>query len=155
MAPSTIELRFSEPVAVAPDGVELIDPSGRRARRGTPELIAGGATVRVRVEPSTQTPRFGVYVVVWRAVSADGDPVGGSFQFEIGSGTPDRQSQTGATGGLPDLTTVLARGLLLLGLALAVAAGRHRRWALAGVVTATAGLDEVLLFTNALKPAQP
>ena len=139
VAPSTIELRFSEPVAVAPDGVELIDPSGRRARRGTPELIAGGATVRVRVDPSTQTPRFGVYVVVWRAVSADGDPVSGSFQFAIGSGTPDRQSQTGATGGLPDLTTVLARGLLLLGLALAVAAGRHRRWALAGVVTATAG----------------
>ena len=73
-----VVLRFDEPVTVTADGIEVTDPSGRRADSGHARAVA--ATARVAVHPGVT----GTYAVAWRVVSDDGHPEAGSFAFSLG-----------------------------------------------------------------------
>lgn len=97
-APRVVDLRFSEPVTVAADGVRLFDGAGARIATGTPTTPEPR---RVEV-PLRRTLADGVYVVTWRVTSADTHPVRGAFTFTVGS----------AVGPGADDPSILAQNLL-------------------------------------------
>lgn len=84
--PARIELRFSEPVVVAVDAVRVVRADGASVAVGPAGHDgAGGEVVRAALPALAD----GAYVVAWRAVSADGHPVRGSFVFAVGSARPE------------------------------------------------------------------
>ncbi len=81
-SPSEIRLDFNETIEDSLLSIQLFDSEQRtvsigKAKRSNSDLSVASATV----------PKIddGVYVVVWRAVSADGHPVSGAFPFEVGN----------------------------------------------------------------------
>jgi copper transport protein len=78
-APDALTMQFSEDVTVRPDGVRVLDGTGARVDAGT--ASAEGADVTVPLEGTIDD---GTYVVAWRAISADGHPVRGSYTFSVG-----------------------------------------------------------------------
>jgi methionine-rich copper-binding protein CopC len=78
-APARLELEFNERVQLtalrlrrAPDGAEIALPGPRRA-------------IREAREESVALPPLGPgeYRIEWRAISADGHPVGGTIGFRV------------------------------------------------------------------------
>ena len=93
--PEAVELTFDEPVAVVEGGIQVIDPEGDRADRGSVEEADGGVRVIVGIE----TRRQGTYTVAWRVLSEDGHNLSGSFVFHVGvrtgaAETDDADSRT-------------------------------------------------------------
>ena len=84
--PARIELRFTEAVTVAPDGVRVVRADGSVIEVG-PASHDGAGTEVVRAA----LPRLadGAYLVAWRAVSADGHPVQGAYAFAVGAARPE------------------------------------------------------------------
>ena len=78
-APSEVTFQFTEPVALQPDGVRVIDGDGDRFDAST--AVAEGTIVTA---PLAADLADGTYVVAWRVVSADGHPVRGAFTFSVG-----------------------------------------------------------------------
>jgi copper transport protein len=81
-SPKEIRLDFDEQVEATLGDVRVYDSEQRE--------VANSKTVRSSSDPSIVTAdvptlQNGVYVVVWRVVSADGHPVTGAFPFEIGT----------------------------------------------------------------------
>jgi copper transport protein len=76
-------LRFDEPVTAGLGGVRVIGPTGERADQGALSSADGGRVLR---RPVAATRR-GTYTVAWRALSADGHTVEGSFTFHVGERT--------------------------------------------------------------------
>lgn len=85
-APEALTLQYTEDVSVRPDGVRVLDDQGERVDSGA--TSAEGPVVTVPLEGDLHD---GTYVAAWRAVSADGHPIRGSFTFSIG-----RESALGA-----------------------------------------------------------
>jgi copper transport protein len=81
-APEALTMQFSEAVSLRPDGVRVLDSSGARVDAGS--ASADGSDVTV---PLDGTIDDGTYVVAWRAVSADGHPIRGSYTFSVGERT--------------------------------------------------------------------
>src|SRR4051794_16886977 len=81
-APDTTPMQFSESVSLRPDGVRVLDATGKRVDSGA--ASAAGADVSV---PLDGTVANGTYVVAWRVVSADGHPVRGAYSFSVGEKT--------------------------------------------------------------------
>jgi copper transport protein len=82
-APAAIVLDFDEPVDAAVSSIELFDET-----RGSIEVSG----VESPGDPSILTSSVpdiddGLYVVVWRATSADGHVIDGAFTFQIGTGS--------------------------------------------------------------------
>lgn len=78
--PNTVRLLFNEPVDVPLGAVRVFDSSGERVDRGDATHGTGPEEVRVSLSDLAE----GVYVVTWRAVSADSHPVSGAFLFHVG-----------------------------------------------------------------------
>lgn len=81
-SPSEIRLDFNENIEDSLLSIRLFDSEQRDvsigvARRSSADLSVASADVSALDD--------GVYVVVWRAVSADGHPLSGAFPFEIGN----------------------------------------------------------------------
>ena len=81
-SPKEIRLDFDEQVETTLGDVRVYDSEQREVSKSN--------TVRSSSDPSVVTADIptlqnGVYVVVWRVVSADGHPVTGAFPFEIGT----------------------------------------------------------------------
>ena len=110
--PHLVQLWFSEPVQVAPGGVEVFSPVGQRVERG--RIASNGMMVSVAVRITVR----GTYAVVWRAISADTHISYGRYTFSVGrpGGNSAGAQQTGATLGL--WLQIAARWLHLLGVAL-------------------------------------
>ena len=90
-SPSRVRLVFSEPLEPALARVALVD--GRK--NVTPLAVASDPhDVHALIAP-VDALADGAYRVVWRVVSADGHPVGGSLVFWVGAG------QTAAAPGVP------------------------------------------------------
>jgi copper transport protein len=80
-SPAAIELRFTEPVSVARDGVRVYDAGGDPVATDPPQKAAGDV-VRVGLRGRLAE---GSYVVTWRVTSADTHPVQGAFTFQVGA----------------------------------------------------------------------
>ena len=80
VAPTTIQLTFSENVQTPSGAIRVLD-SQRREVKITSIRSSGGVV-------TASLPSFGPggYVVTWRVVSADSHPVGGAFTFGVGDG---------------------------------------------------------------------
>ncbi|WP_322921460.1 copper resistance protein CopC [Nocardioides renjunii] len=77
-APDQVTFTFNESVIGVPAGIQVFDASG--------EEVASTASVRQAqlVVGLDEEVGRGTLVVVWRLVSADGHPVGGSLSFSVG-----------------------------------------------------------------------
>lgn len=82
VVPARVTLTFSEPVLTVGTLVIVNGPTGP-AQSGKPSLA--GKTVTQRLRPGSPAGR---YAVVWRATSADGHPVTGTFSFTATSPSP-------------------------------------------------------------------
>ncbi len=165
-APRVVVLRFDEPVRAGRRAVEVSDPSGRSVRVGT--VRANGAAVDVPIAALAgrggSTPD-GVYTVTWQVVADDGDQVGGTFQFAVGSGDPNSSAQSGASGGRPGFRSMVYRTLLLFGVAICWLGVSLRRLGetfiggrsvvVAGAATATAGALLLLVEEGSRLAGQP
>lgn len=115
-APERVTFTFDEHVAAVPDGVQVLDARG--------EVVASVASVEgPRLDVDLTGPvGEGTLVVVWRVVSADGHPLGGSLTFSVGAPSataPDGAADPGGpTRAPPALAAVRAAGYV--GLLLAV-----------------------------------
>ncbi len=76
-APRQVVLTFAEPVLALGNRIEVVGPSGQVVS-GAPTIQ--GSTLRAPLQPGLPA---GAYRVTWRAVSADGHPVSGSFGFTV------------------------------------------------------------------------
>lgn len=157
-APGEISFDFSEAIEERLASIRLFDGDEREVTIERARRLAGDPSVVVANLPPIAA---GVYVVVWRVVSADGHPLRGSYSFEVGNTTVgdttelvetvvrglDYDSSVGAPLGV-------ARFLAYLGLVLLVGAlvitWRTARTALAaphGVKVLSAGLGALALGT--------
>jgi LPXTG-motif cell wall-anchored protein len=75
VVPTRVTLTFNEPVLAVGTIVIATGPTGP-VQTGKPTLA--GSTVTQRLRPGSPAGR---YVVAWRATSADGHPVSGTFSF--------------------------------------------------------------------------
>jgi methionine-rich copper-binding protein CopC len=91
--PATVSLTFDEPVTLADNPVEVIGPGNVTWQLGTP-TVAG----TVVGAPVTKGGPSGVYTLVYRVVSDDGDAVSGSVRFTL----------TAAAGARPATSTAAA-----------------------------------------------
>jgi copper transport protein len=111
-APSSIELRFTEPVT--PMVVRLIGGTGAGVTLPAPDGKSDVMTVPVPAGLDR-----GVYTVSFRVMSMDSHPIGGSIVFAVGEQPPPRAA--GSASGRPSMGMTLARAIR--DLALLVAAG--------------------------------
>jgi len=81
-SPKEIRLDFDEQVEATLGDVRVYDSEQREVSKSNTVRSASDASV---VSAEVPTLKNGVYVVVWRVVSADGHPVTGAFPFEIGT----------------------------------------------------------------------
>ena len=81
-SPKEIRLDFDEQVEATLGDVRVYDSEQREVSKSNTVRSASDASV---VTAEVSTLKNGVYVVVWRVVSADGHPVTGAFPFEIGT----------------------------------------------------------------------
>jgi copper transport protein len=114
-APEQVTFTFSESVIGVPAGIQVFDATG--------EVVASSATVRKGslVVGIDETIGDGTFVVVWRLVSEDGHPIGGSLSFSVGEPSETVDVPTTASDaptGTPLLLTA-ARWLGYLGLLVA------------------------------------
>lgn len=81
-SPTEIRLDFNETIENSLLSIQLFDAEQSRVSIGKAERSSTDTSVAVASVPKLSD---GVYVVVWRAVSADGHPVSGAFPFEVGN----------------------------------------------------------------------
>ena len=81
-SPKEIRLDFDEQVEDTLGDVRIYDSEQREVSKSNTVRSASDTSV---VTAEVPTLNNGVYVVVWRVVSADGHPVAGAFPFEIGT----------------------------------------------------------------------
>jgi copper transport protein len=80
-APTSVSLRFDEPVETVFGALRVYDGRGRRVDDGAIRQPRG-STIAVSVNQAL--PR-GSYTVAWRVISADTHPVHGAFVFSVGA----------------------------------------------------------------------
>ena len=87
-SPAEIRLDFNEQIEGTLLNVRLFDAEQKEITVQRAELLDLDPSIVIAAIPDLVD---GVYVVVWRVVSADGHPVSGAFPFEVG----ERSSGTG------------------------------------------------------------
>lgn len=135
--PREIALAFNEPVTLPDRPLSVVDGRGAPVRLRVTTTQGGAGLVGT---PATPLP-VGAYEVTYRVVGRDGDLISGTFTFGVATpvgaaGASDRAGVGGdAAESVPVGTTVL-RGLLFLGVAVALGGG----WLAWRVDAATGGL---------------
>ncbi len=81
-SPKEIRLDFDEQVESTLGDIRIYDSEQREI---SIEKTVRSSTDASVVSAEVPALKSGVYVVVWRVVSADGHPVSGAFPFEIGT----------------------------------------------------------------------
>jgi copper transport protein len=84
-APRMATVRFSEPVQVRDDGLQLHDSRGRRVDHSAVRRLDGGRTIGLPLSGLGD----GGYVLTWRVVSVDGHPISGGVTWRVGAGSAD------------------------------------------------------------------
>jgi methionine-rich copper-binding protein CopC len=91
-----VTLTFSDTVVRTGTAVRVVGPDGSQAGEGAVQV--SGSTV---TQPLRRPLPAGAYKVTWRAISADGHPVSGTFAFSVAQGataSPPAASKPGITG---------------------------------------------------------
>jgi copper transport protein len=104
--PPHLSLTFNEPVS--PVALKLLIPSGDAIPLTNLQLH--GETVTAETPPKLQK---GTYALSWRVISADGHPVGGTFQFAVGVEFKNISSQPQSTYSVRNLLIWLTRWVWL------------------------------------------
>ena len=81
-SPKEIRLDFDEQVEDSLGDVRIYDSEQREV--SVKKTVRSSSDLSI-VTAGVPTLKNGVYVVVWRVVSADGHPISGAFPFEIGT----------------------------------------------------------------------
>ncbi|MCC9195632.1 copper resistance protein CopC [Arthrobacter sp. zg-Y820] len=79
-APAELELAFSSPLMDLGNQILVLDADGRNWAESAPVL-----TRETLVQPLPANMPNGEYSVRWRAVSSDGHPITGSYEFLVGA----------------------------------------------------------------------
>lgn len=128
-APDTVVLRFNEPVSASTDGVRVYDADAERIDTGP---IETGSSDEVAAGLPAQLPDGG-YVVVYRVLSADSHPVGGTYAFTVGDGDAVAGEVVadlfgGAGSSWVGVVGPVLRGLAYLGVLVALGAAAFSAW---------------------------
>lgn len=114
--PTSLELRFNEPVEQALAHVIVYDWNGRPILTGQPDSESKRSRVLYFTLPDLEQ---GTYTVQWSIVSLDGHPVSGSYVFSVGKATEGGVQSVDTAAGGSTILLVAARfvveGLLLVG----------------------------------------
>jgi copper transport protein len=142
-APSSIELRFTEPVT--PVAVRLIAASGTPVALAAPPVQADAIKLALPADL-----REGLYTVSFRVISADSHPIGGSIVFAVGERAPPPRAAGGSASSpsvgttlaraVRDLALLVAAGAALFALAIARFPAERRVLGIAGVAAALAAV---------------
>ena len=114
--PDRVSATFNERMQTTFAAMTVVGPDGNLWSTGDPQVQ--GAVVSVALRPLGPT---GTYTVNYRATSADGHVVSGSWSFELtraGSGEPGPPAATPAEPGLPVWPFVVGATVLIAGGAL-------------------------------------
>lgn len=122
-APSTVTLRFTEPLESSYSRADLYDQSGAQVPGATSTIGSDGQSMSVTLPSGLSN---GTYSLLWRTLSAaDGHTAQGYLPFTIGTQADVRivapPVVASASIGLPDWAQAASRLLALAGLALVVA----------------------------------
>ena len=165
-SPETVTIRFSEAVGIQAAAIRLFDASGSPVDIGASRHPDGQASaVTASLPPLVNA----LYVVSWRAVSADGHPVRGAYTFTVGPATvvdpgsvvSEILKGTRASPAV-SLLSGLARGLFLLCFALLIGMvsfpaltgiGRTDEWRRAALLATTGSAVSGLLALLLAVPA--
>ena len=83
-APREVHIWFSEPVeAPSSTAIRVVDPEGSPVAADTTVAADDSTEMTTRLTASA----VGSYTVHWRAISADGHPIDGTFVFSVGHAT--------------------------------------------------------------------
>ncbi|RSN62132.1 copper resistance CopC family protein [Actinomadura sp. WAC 06369] len=85
--PSEIVLTFANPVTLPQ--VVVTDESDARHETGEPQSVDNDVTQALKAPLPN-----GVYTVGWRAVSPDGHPISGTFEFTVEGAAPSEPAET-------------------------------------------------------------
>jgi copper transport protein len=106
-SPSSVTLRFDEPVGLDPGYLRVVDATGQRVDTGPPSHPnSDGAEIEVALRAGLGD---GSYLASYRVISADSHPVSGSIRYVVGNGplvTPS--GSAGSAGSHPEVSTALA-----------------------------------------------
>ncbi|MGZ4126326.1 MAG: copper resistance CopC family protein, partial [Actinomycetota bacterium] len=119
-APASLSLTFTEPPDPSLSTIQLLGSSGAQVALGRQAVT--GKTI---VVPITGQIANGTYTVNWRVVSkSDGHVTAGSFAFGVGEAPTVHppSASAGGTSAFPSAGSVVAKWLLYVGLAVALAA---------------------------------
>ncbi|MGH3463599.1 MAG: copper resistance CopC family protein [Kribbellaceae bacterium] len=123
--PTTVVLKYSEPMQLTGSEVVVTAPSGAAVNDGGPDIVDGVVTQRLAA-----LTEVGRYQITARVVSADGHPVTAKGSFSIrtaaAGGTPARSATTADDSSNGPALVVVAVAVLVGG-GLAVALVRRRR----------------------------
>lgn len=111
-APTEVDLVFGGPVGTAFGALEVRSAEGDRVDSGRVSTSDAGRVVHVPLQADLAQ---GTYVVVWRVVSEDGHPVGGTTTFSVGQASAVSAGATGPSA--PDGPGALLGATRLLGFA--------------------------------------
>ncbi|WP_340539610.1 copper resistance CopC/CopD family protein [Nocardioides sp. GXZ039] len=127
--PDVVTLTFDEAVSVPADGVLVYDAAGEPVEA---EVRSADKQITTDLPESLDD---GTYVVVWRAISADGHPIAGSLTFSIGAPSPEVAAPKTPEADSGSVRTALsiAQGINYLGLLAAAGLVVFLAWTLAGV----------------------
>ena len=92
--PTEIRLRFSQPVTITSNAVQVLAPDGT-VLSGTPRTEDGGNVV---VAPVSRLVDGKGYTVRWRVIGEDGHSPAGVFTFGVGIAAPPPTEAVGASG---------------------------------------------------------
>ena len=136
-APPAVVVRFSEPVRPAAEPLGLVGDDGARVRLVVTQED-GGAVLRGALDGRFDGAlRAGAYTLRYDVVASDGDVIRGEIGFTVGLPASSRDARAAAPGVAADLA--VARGLLFLGLALALG-GSWAAWDAARVTGGRRGV---------------
>jgi methionine-rich copper-binding protein CopC len=99
--PTTVQLVFGETARAKGSSITVTDPSGATVSTGALAVVDATVTQPVQITVA------GAYTVKWQVISADGDPVNGTFTFTV-TAVPAAASPSAAASESPSPSTAAA-----------------------------------------------
>ncbi|HWO53889.1 MAG TPA: copper resistance protein CopC [Paenibacillus cookii] len=114
--PAKIDIYFNEPLQKAFHAIKVTDSAGKTVNASESRFPDGeNSALEADLQPNLPN---GMYAVQWKAVSADGHPIEGTYSFRIGEGGSGAAgSETVVSAGWPGADLIAVRWLIYISLA--------------------------------------